>query len=88
MISLLLFCSAMDILANCRAMLPSEPVTMTGEIVLRNRKGIPAGEYDYTLRADRTATPAKSLAVWVLDQFVTPEPSEDSATGAPNWIAR
>ena len=59
MIGLLLFCTAMDILANCRAMLPSEPVTMTGEIVLRNRKGIPSGEYDYTLRADRTATPAK-----------------------------
>ena len=59
MIALLFFCSAMDVLANCRAMLPAEPVTMTGEIVLRNRKGIPSGEYDYTLRADRTATPAK-----------------------------
>ena len=59
MIGLLLFCSAMDILANCRAMLPAEPLTMTGEIVLRNRKGIPSGEYDYTLRADRTAAPAK-----------------------------
>ena len=59
MIALLFFCSAMDVLVNCRAMLPAEPVTMTGEIVLRNRKGIPSGEYDYTLRADRTATPAK-----------------------------
>ena len=59
MIALLFFCSAMDVLANCRAMLPAEPVTMTGEIVLRNRKGIPSGAYDYTLRADRTATPAK-----------------------------
>ena len=59
MIALLFFCSAMDILANCRAMLPAEPVVLTGEIVLRNRKGIPSGEYDYTLRADRTATPAK-----------------------------
>ncbi len=59
MIALFFFCSAMDVLANCRAMLPAEPVTMTGEIVLRNRKGIPSGEYDYTLRADRTATPAK-----------------------------
>ena len=59
MIGLLLFCTAMDILANCRAMLPSEPVTMTGEIVLRNRKGIPSGDYDYTLHADRTATPAR-----------------------------
>ena len=59
MISMLLFCSAMDVLANCRAMLPTEPVTMSGEIVLRNRKGIPSGEYGYTMRADRTATPAK-----------------------------
>ena len=59
MIALLFFCSAMGILANCRAMLPAEPVVLTGEIVLRNRKGIPSGEYDYTLRADRTATPAK-----------------------------
>lgn len=59
MIALLFFCSAMDILANCRAMLPSEPMTATGEIVLRNRKGIASGEYDYTLNADRTAVPAK-----------------------------
>ena len=59
MISMLLFCSAMDVLANCRAMLPTEPVTMSGEIVLRNRKGIPSGEYGYTMRADRTTTPAK-----------------------------
>ena len=59
MIGLLFFCAAMDILANCRAMLPVEPVTMTGEIVLRNRKGIPSGEYGYTLHADRTASPAK-----------------------------
>ena len=55
MIALLFFCSAMDVLVNCRAMLPAEPVTMTGEIVLRNRKGIPSGEYDYTLRAAREA---------------------------------
>ena len=59
MIALLFFCSAMEVLANCRAMLPAEPVVLTGEIILRNRKGIPSGEYDYTLRADRTATPAK-----------------------------
>ena len=54
MTCILLFCAAMDILANCRAMLPAEPITMEGEIVLRNRKGIPSGEYDYSLRADRT----------------------------------
>ena len=59
MIGMLLFCTALDILGNCRAMLPTEPVTMTGEIVLRNRKGIPSGEYGYTLHADRTVTPAK-----------------------------
>ena len=58
MLGLLFFCSAMDILANCRAMLPVEPVVMSGEIILRNRKGIPSGEYGYTLRADRKATPA------------------------------
>ena len=59
MTCILLFCAAMDILTNCRAMLPAEPVTMEGEIVLRNRKGIPSGEYDYSLRADRTVMPAK-----------------------------
>ena len=59
MIGLFLFAAAMDILANCRAMLPAEPVTMKGAIVLRNRRGIPSGEYDYTLSSDRTATPAK-----------------------------
>lgn len=59
MIALLLFAAAMDILANCRAMLPSEPVVMKGEIILRNRRGIPSGEYDYTLKSDRTVFPAK-----------------------------
>jgi hypothetical protein len=61
MISALVFAAAMDILANCRAMLPAEPVTMKGEIVLRNRRGIPSGEYDYTLCSDRTVTPAKLM---------------------------
>ena len=32
---------------------------MKGEIVLRNRRGIPSGEYGYTLRSDRTVTPAR-----------------------------
>ena len=59
MIGMLFFAAAMDILANCRAMLPAEPVTLKGEIVLRNRRGIPSGEYGFTLRSDRTATPAK-----------------------------
>ena len=54
-----LFCTAMSILANCRAMLPAEPVTMSGEIVLRTRKGIPSAEYGYTLLTDRTTSPAK-----------------------------
>ena len=47
MISVLFFCAATEILANCRAMLPAEPVTMTGEIVLRNRKGIPSPIYSF-----------------------------------------
>ena len=59
MIGLLLFCTAMDILSHCRAMLPTEPLRMEGEIILRNRKGIPSGDYDYTLYANRTTTPAK-----------------------------
>ena len=59
MIALLFLCSAMDVLANCRAMLPAEPMTATGEIVLRNRKGIASGEYDYTMNADRTSVPAR-----------------------------
>ena len=59
MIGFLFFAAALDILANCRAMLPAEPITMKGEIVLRNRRGIPSGEYGYTLRSDRTVTPAK-----------------------------
>lgn len=61
MIALLFLCSAMDVLVNCRAMLPAEPMTATGEIVLRNRKGIASGEYDYTLKADRSSVPAKLL---------------------------
>lgn len=59
MIALLFLCSAMDVLANCRAMLPAEPMTATGEIVLRNRKGIASGEYDYTMNSDRTSVPAR-----------------------------
>jgi hypothetical protein len=59
MITAMLFAAAMDILANCRAMLPVEPTVMKGEIVLRNRRGIPSGEYDYTLKSDRTTVPAK-----------------------------
>jgi hypothetical protein len=59
MIGLFLFAAAMDVLANCRAMLPVEPMTISGEIVLRNRRGIPSGEYDYVIHADRTCTPAK-----------------------------
>jgi hypothetical protein len=58
-LALILFCAAVDILANCRAMLPAEPTTMTGGITLRNRKGIPKGKYDYTLKADRTKKPAR-----------------------------
>ena len=50
--------SAADILADCRRMLPERPVTLKGAIIMRSRKGIPQGEYGYTLTADRTKTPA------------------------------
>jgi len=50
--------SAESILAVCRSMLPDRPVTLRGAIIMRNRKGIPKGEYGYTLMADRTKTPA------------------------------
>ena len=50
--------SAADILADCRRMLPERPVTLKGAIIMRSRKGIPQGEYGYTLSADRTKTPA------------------------------
>lgn len=59
MIAMLFLCSAMDVLVNCRAMLPAERVTATGEIIVRNRKGIASSEYDYTMVSDRTKTPAK-----------------------------
>ena len=47
-----------QILADCRRMLPERPVTLKGAIIMRSRKGIPQGEYGYTLTADRTKTPA------------------------------
>ena len=51
--------TAMEVLARCRDMLPRAPVRLSGSIVVRNRKGIPSAEYDYTLDMDRTAAPAK-----------------------------
>ena len=50
--------SAAEILAACRRMLPERPVTLKGAIIMRSRKGIPQGEYGYTLTADRTKSPA------------------------------
>ena len=50
------------ILAGCRESLPSRPVKLTGSIILRNRKGIPSGEYGYTLVMNRSSTPA-TLAI-------------------------
>jgi len=50
--------SAAEVLAACRRMLPERPVTLKGAIILRSRKGIPQGEYGYTLRANRTGSPA------------------------------
>lgn len=57
---------ASEILLACRSMLPKRPVTLKGAIIMRSRKGIPQGEYDYTLMADRTKTPA------VVDVVFTP----------------
>lgn len=50
--------SAGAILEACRRMLPQRPVTLDGCIILRSRKGIVQGEYDYHLAMDRTLTPA------------------------------
>ena len=52
--------TAAEILAGCRAMLPTRPVELTGAIVMRNRKGIVKSEYDYTLVLDRSVKPAKA----------------------------
>lgn len=49
---------APEVLARCRAMLPAAPVKLSGSIIVRNRKGIPSAEYDYSLEMNRTATPA------------------------------
>ena len=51
--------TAMEVLARCRDMLPRAPVALYGSIIVRNRKGIPSAEYDYSLEMDRTAVPAK-----------------------------
>ena len=51
--------TAADVLSNCQAMLPTRPVELTGNIVLRNRKGIVRSEYSYTLVLDRSRTPAE-----------------------------
>lgn len=58
--------SASEILAVCRSMLPVRPVTLKGAIIMRSRRGIPIGEYGYTLTADRTKTPA------TIDVVLTP----------------
>ena len=58
--------SAAEILAACRRMLPERPVTLRGAVIMRSRKGIPQGEYGYTLTADRTRSPA------VVDVAFTP----------------
>ena len=50
--------SAPEVLERCRAMLPAAPVKISGTIIVRNRKGIPSAEYDYTLAMNRTAVPA------------------------------
>ena len=51
MIGILVFAAAMDILANCRAMLPAEPVTMKGETFLI------LGEGRYPIEVDENDVP-------------------------------
>jgi len=50
--------SALEVLSVCRKMLPDCPIMLKGAIIMRSRKGITQSEYDYTLVADRTKTPA------------------------------
>ena len=47
--------SAADVLRACREMLPMRPMELKGSMILRNRRGIVAREYDYTLIMRRTA---------------------------------
>lgn len=47
--------SAMDVLAACRAMLPTKPVELKGSLIVRSRRGIVSKEYDYTLVMRRSA---------------------------------
>jgi len=51
--------TAAEVLAACRAMLPACPVELRGSLILRNRKGIPLGEFGYDLLMDRTRNPAR-----------------------------
>ena len=46
--------SAVDVLRACREMLPMRPVELKGALILRNRRGIVAREYDYMLVMRRT----------------------------------
>ena len=62
--------SATEVLARCREMLPSAPVRLSGSIIVRNRKGIPSAEYDYSLEMNRTASPA-TVAVEVREHDKT-----------------
>lgn len=44
-----------ELVRNCRTMIPAN-VQLDGRIILRNRKGIPQAEYDYTLTRRNGAT--------------------------------
>ncbi len=44
-----------ELVRNCRTMIPAN-VELDGRIILRNRKGIPQAEYDYTLTRRNGAT--------------------------------
>jgi len=50
--------SAPDALLACRSVFPVKPVELKGAIVLRNRRGIVQREFSYSLKMDRSRTPA------------------------------
>ena len=41
--------TASEVLAACRAMLPTKPIELAGAMILRNRRGIVQSEHDYRL---------------------------------------
>ena len=62
--------SAVDVLGACRNMLPMKPVELKGALILRNRRGIVAREYDYAL-VMRRATDITLLTVRLMPRGET-----------------